>query len=91
MNLPQDHVVDPERLFTGVDLNFGMPVFLSCACAVESQKYSLISLSESMGVAFGLIGGETVPISANHFICCTWLSYPFDIAVQPIYLLRSLS
>lgn len=44
MNLPQDHVVDPERLFTGVDLNSGMPVVLCCACVVESQKYSLISL-----------------------------------------------
>ena len=44
MNLPQDHVVDPEHLFTGVDLNSGMPVLLGCACVVESQKYSLISL-----------------------------------------------
>ena len=44
MNLLQDHVVDPERLFTGVDLNSGMPVVLCCACVVESQKYSLISL-----------------------------------------------
>ena len=41
MNLPQDHVVDPEHLFTGVDLNSGMPVLLCCACVVESQKYSL--------------------------------------------------